>query len=105
MESRIVIVAYQPKPGKEDELLQLARTHYERLKKQELVSDRLPILMQAKNGTIIEVFEWKSANAIKQAHTNPEVQKMWTEYSQVCEYIPVSKVEETSNLFCRVFTG
>lgn len=52
MNSRIVIVAYKPKTGKESELKVLALDHYSRLKEQNLVTDRLPILMQAKDGTI-----------------------------------------------------
>jgi len=56
MPGRIVIVAYRPKAGKENALKQLAREHYNRLKTQDLVSDRAPILMQAKDGTIVEVF-------------------------------------------------
>jgi hypothetical protein len=55
--------------------------------------------MEAKDGTIIEVFEWKSQSAIDQAHTNPEVLKMWAKYADACDYIPVGQVEETASLF------
>ena len=99
MEGRIVIVAYKPLKGKEDALRQLMREHLPALKKQNLVTDRDSILMETKDGTIIEVFEWKSKAAIEQAHTNPEVQKMWKKYSEVCEYLPIGKVEEAGNLF------
>jgi hypothetical protein len=99
MEARIVIVAYKPKPGKEYELKQLALRHYSILKEQDLVTDRSPILMQAKDGTIVEVFEWKSQAAVEQAHTNKAVLQMWEQYNQVCEYIPVGKVEESVSLF------
>ncbi len=99
MNSRIVIVAYKPKTGKERELQTLALNHYSRLKVQELVTDRLPFLMQSQDGTIIEVFEWKSPEAIQQAHTNKDVGQMWQEFSQVCEYVPIGQVPESSNLF------
>ena len=99
MEERIVIVGYKPKAGKEEALQQLMREHYSTLKAQNLVTDRDSIIMKAKDGTIIEVFEWKSKSAIEQAHTNPEVLKMWEKYDEVCEYIPVGKIEESSNLF------
>ena len=99
MEGRIVIVAYKPLKGKEDALRQLMREHLPALKKQNLVTDRDSILMETKDGTIIEVFEWKSKTAIEQAHTNPEVQKMWKKYFEVCEYLPIGKVEEAGNLF------
>lgn len=99
MSPRIVIVAYKPKPGKENELRKLAKGHYEVLWEQGLVTERKPVLMQAKDNTVIEVFEWKSADVIKHAHTNPAVLKLWEQYSFVCDYIPVADVAETVNLF------
>ncbi len=99
MEERIVIVAYKPKAGKAEALHKLMREHLSILKHQNLVTDRASIIMEAKDGTIIEVFEWKSKSAIEQAHTNPEVLKMWGKYAEVCDYIPVGQVEETAKLF------
>ena len=99
MNSRIVIVAYKPKPGMESELKALALNHYPKLKEQGLVTDRLPIIMQSQDGSVIEVFEWKSSDAIQQAHTNKVVGQMWIEFSQVCDYIPVGQLSESSDLF------
>ncbi len=99
MESRIVIAGYKPKAGKAQALHQLMREHLSVLKDQGLVTDRASIMMEAKDGTIIEVFEWRSQTAIDKAHTNPEVLKMWEKYAEVCEYIPVGQVEETASLF------
>ncbi len=99
MEGHISIVAYKPKPGKEEALQQLMRKHYPTLQSQGLVTDRATVMMEAKDGTIIEVFEWKSDAAIEQAHTNPEVLKMWGAYAEVCDFIPVGQVEESANVF------
>jgi hypothetical protein len=99
MQERIVIVGYKPKAGKEEMLRSLMREHLSTLKKLDLVTDRNSIMMEAADGTIIEVFEWKSKAAIESAHTNPEVLKMWGKYAECCDYIPVSKVIETENLF------
>jgi len=96
---RIVIVAYKALPGKERELHELMKTHVEILKKENLVTDREPILMQATDGTFVEVFGWKSKEAIENAHANPAVQKMWEEYAKVCEYIPIGEVIESKDLF------
>lgn len=96
---RIVIVGYRPFPGKEAELKELMKNHVNILRSQGLASDREPILMQAGNGTVIEVFGWKSKEAIESAHTNPAVQKMWAEYAEVCEYIPIGSLQESTNLF------
>lgn len=96
---RIVIVGYKPFPGREKELMQLIKTHVARLRKEGLASDREPILMVSKSGVVIEVFGWKNKEAIEAAHTNATVQKMWAEYEQVCEYVPIGNLEEATTLF------
>jgi len=62
-----VIAAYRPKPGKEDGLLELVRSRVPTLRQEGLVSDRAPTIMRAGDGTIIEVSEWKSREAIDAA--------------------------------------
>ena len=61
---RIVIVAYRPKPGKADILLAEVRDHVHLLRSEGLATDRLATVMRAKDGAIIEVFEWASPAAI-----------------------------------------
>ena len=99
METRIVIVAYKAKPGKEEMLQDLMRKHYSALKELDLVTDRKPVLMNAKDNIIIEVFEWKNQEAIKSAHNNPEILKMWAEYNEACEYVPLNTLEESKDMF------
>lgn len=96
---RIVIVAYRPKPGKENDLIALAQSHWSVLNAQSLVSDRKPIISSAKDGSIVEVFGWKSEGSINQAHANEVVQQLWAEFAEVCDYIPVGEVKEASQLF------
>ena len=96
---RIVIVAYKPHKGKEEDLKALSKKHWAILNKLGLVSDRMPILMQAEDHTIVEVFGWKSKEAIEKAHSNPEVLSMWEAYAQICEYIPIGQVKESNDLF------
>jgi hypothetical protein len=96
---RIVIVCYKPKSGKEKELEGLSKTDIDRLKKENLVTNRQPIIMKSQDGCIIEVFEWKSKEAIEQAHSNTEVQKMWGEYAEVCDYEKPINIEEFGHLF------
>ena len=96
---RIAFVAYKPKPGKEEELKALMREHLPVLRWQGLVTDRESILMEAKDRTILEVFEWKSKEAIESAHANPVVGKLWERYAEVCDYIPVSNVPEVAEVF------
>ncbi len=96
---QIVIAVYQPKAGKAEALKQLMKTHWHRLKQEGLVTDRQSMMMEAAEGSIVEVFEWLSAEAIQQAHSNPEVLKMWGEYSEVCNYIPLVELTEAKQMF------
>jgi len=96
---RIVIVCYRPKPGKREALRKLIVDHVATLRAQKLVTDRAPITMEAKDGTIVEVFEWASAAAIEAAHSNPAVQAMWNEYSAVCDYVPLAELPEAADMF------
>ena len=96
---RIVIAAYRPKAGKSAELKKLMRKHLPILRSENLVTDRSSVIMEAKDGTIIEVFEWSSREAIEAAHTNPRVLEMWAAYAEVCEYIPIAQVDEAAELF------
>ena len=95
----IAIACYRPKPGKEEALKELMKTHLLRLKAEGLVTDRESIIMEAKDGTILEVFEWLSTEAIANAHTNPNVLKMWGEYGEVCDYVPINTLAEAGDMF------
>ena len=96
---RFAIVAYTPKAGKELALLAAVRKHLHVLKTQELVTDKPAYVMRAGDGTIIEVFEWRSAEAVNQAHSNPAVQTLWGEFGAVCDYTPLTKLAETHQMF------
>ena len=96
---RIVISCYKPKPGKEKALKALIVDHVPTLRRIGLVTERAPILMEAKDGTLIEVFEWASPEAIQTAHGHPAVLRMWEEYAKVCDYIPVGQVPEAAQMF------
>jgi quinol monooxygenase YgiN len=95
----IVIVAYRPKPGHEGELLAIVRSRVPTLREEGLVTDREPVIMRAKDGTIIEVSEWKSTQAIEEAHRNPRVLAMWDKFFAVCDCVPLKTVPEAETMF------
>jgi len=94
-----VIVAYRPKPGKEQEILELVRDRVPTLRKEGLVTDRVPTMMRTKDGTIIEVSEWKSREAIDAAHKNPNVLAMWNKFFAVCDCVPLKTLAEAEDMF------
>jgi quinol monooxygenase YgiN len=99
MSGVVVIVAYRPKPGKENELVDLVRSRVPTLRKEGLVTDRVPTIMRSRDGTIIEVSEWKSREAIDAAHKNPNVLAMWNKFFAICECVPLNTLPESKEMF------
>ncbi|MBK6265109.1 hypothetical protein JKA74_08670 [Marivirga sp. S37H4] len=96
---KIVIVGYRPFPGKESQLMELMNIHWQTLDKENLVSARKPVLMKSLDGTVIEVFGWKSKEAMDLAHSNETVLKIWEKYAEVCEYVPIAELTESKHIF------
>ena len=96
---RTVIVVYRPKKGKDAKLVEVIKDHLPVLRSQGLATDRKPIVMRAADGSIVEIFEWKSAQAIKDAHTNPEVGKLWMRFSEVCDFDKPMNLKEFNEMF------
>ena len=99
MSGVIVIVAYRPKPGKEKDLLELVRSRVPTLRNEDLVTHPAPIMMRARDGTIIEVSEWKSQEAINAAHKNPNVLAMWDKFFAICDCVPLKTLAEAEEMF------
>ena len=96
---RYVIAAYTPKPGKERDLLAAIERHQRVLRAEKLVTDAPSVLMRAADGTLLEVFEWCSAEAIAQAHANAAVQELWNAFGAACEYAPLARLPEAQRAF------
>jgi quinol monooxygenase YgiN len=99
MRGVIVIVGYRSKPEREKDLLELVRNRVPTLRREGFVTDREPIIMRARDGTIIEVSEWKSQEAIDAAHKNPNVLAMWDKFFAVCDCVPFRTLAEAEEMF------
>lgn len=99
----MVIVAYRPKPGREDGLMALMRGHVPDLRRLGLATGKPALLARAADGTVVEMFEWVDGGAAA-AHGHPEVQAMWGQYAAVCDYVPLRALPETADLFA-TFVG
>lgn len=97
--SVMVIACYRPKPGKDAELLALMKSHLPVLRAEGLVGDGPSLCGKAKDGTIVEVFSWKSQAAIDAAHENKTVLAMWEKYAAICDYVPIGDVAEAKEMF------
>jgi len=94
----IVIVAYKPKPGKDEDLMTLTREHVPLLRSEGLATDRPVVVARAVDGTLIEVFEWEVGGARK-AHSNPAVLKLWERYWDACTPVPLNSLPEAAAMF------
>ena len=95
----ISVACYKPKPGCEEALLELVRNHLPPLRAEGLVTDRASIVMQTADGTIVEIFEWVSPEAIAGAHSNPAVLALWKRFEAVCTYEIPANLAEFQNMF------
>ena len=95
----IVIACYKPRPGCEQALLELVRNHMPVLRGEGLVTERVPIVARAQDGTIVEIFEWTSSEAIAGAHHNPVVLDLWKRFEAVCWYETPVNIAEFQNMF------
>ncbi|MET0212714.1 MAG: hypothetical protein ABW292_06915 [Vicinamibacterales bacterium] len=95
----ISVACYKPRPGSEQALLALVRDHLPPLRAQGLVTDRPSIVMRTVDGTIVEVFEWVSKDAIAGAHTNPVVLDLWKRFEAVCSYETPANLAEFQKMF------
>jgi len=79
--------------------MELVRNHLAPLQAQGLVTERAPIVMRAADGTVIEIFEWVSQEAIAGAHANPVVLDLWKRFEAACWYEASSNLPEFQNMF------
>lgn len=96
--ANLVIVAYKPKPGKEADLLQLTREHVPLLRSQGLATEHPVTACLARDGTVVEVFEWAAGGA-ERAHTNPVVLALWNRYAAACDFVPLATLPEAATMF------
>jgi hypothetical protein len=94
----MVIVAYRPKPGGADGLLGCVREHVPILRGLGFATDRPAQAMRAKDGTIVEVFEWADG-AVAKAHAHPEVHAMWARFGAVCDIVMLKDLAEAGDMF------
>ncbi len=95
----ISVACYKPKQGCESDLLELVRNHLPPLRAEGLVTLRPSIVMRTADGTIVEVFEWVSQDAIACAHSNPVALELWKRFEAVCSYVTPASLSEFNNLF------
>lgn len=99
MSPEVVFALYRPHQGKESELRALIGEHIPTLRRLELITDRPAILVRSKNGTYIEIFEWRDADSSRQAHEHPEVARVWERMGGIADFPALDSLEEATTRF------
>jgi len=94
----MVIALYRPKAGMEGALRELIAKHAPTLRKERLATDRPVLLLQAADGTFLEIFEWVPGGAEK-AHTNPAVLQVWGPMHECAEFVSLASLPESQTPF------
>jgi len=95
----MVMALFRPKPGKESDLMACMHDHMPVLRGQGLATNRPNMVLRARDGTLVEIFEWVSQAAIDAAHSNPEVGKLWARYAACCDYVTLADLAESKAMF------
>ena len=95
----LVICSYRPHPGHEDEALMLVKAHVPLLRAHDLITERAVVQGTAKDGEIVEIFEWASREKSRGAPAIAEIGAHWKAMSAVMDFVPLAQLGETQHAF------
>ena len=99
MQSKLTIAIYKPKSDRDDEMLEVLKSHTPLLKELGLISNKPAYLARSSNGHIIEIFEWLNEEAKVIAHSHPLLQPVWSKMMEICEFPSFSELPESASSF------
>ena len=95
----VVMACFRPNKGKQDAVNELLAHNLDLLRKKGLVTDRELVTLKAEDGTLIELFEWVSADAMARAGKDDEVQQLWQRFAGISQFMPVAALPESQQAF------
>jgi hypothetical protein len=95
----LVICSYRPHVGYEDEARMLMQVHVPLLRQHKLITDRAVVQGVAKDGELVEIFEWESMETSRGAPAIAEIGAHWKAMSQVMDFVPLAQVSEAQHAF------
>lgn len=96
---RIVFAAFKPRPGKEQELLEVIAARLPLLRGLGLATDRAEVIVRSRAGVVVSVSEWVDDDAVNRAHRTPEVLDLWKRFEACSEYVRLDTLAETHEDF------
>jgi hypothetical protein len=97
-----VMAVYRARDRCEEQLVGLLRRHYPTLNSLGLVANGGAILLRSPEEPVfVEIFEWKSQDAIRIAHESKEVQALWAGLGDIAANITLSDLKESGKTFAK----
>ncbi len=99
MSGKMAFALYKPHEGQEEALVAVVEKHLPALREFGLVSDRDGYVARSQDGTIVEIFEWKSADSPGLAHKHPGVAAIWEAIGQIADFPAMRELPEAGSRF------
>jgi hypothetical protein len=96
---RIMVAAYRPYKGKEEAFRALLFSQVATYREEDLLSDRDPWFLLAKDGTYLCFFEWKSREVVEGLEINPKIQHIWMQFEKICSFEKPATIPEFQQMF------
>lgn len=88
------VILYRPHKGKEEELLSHLRAAFPMLRRNGFIAGSKVIGLKSRDGRILVIFEWASAEAIDLVGEHPEVQEYWMEQDKISTFEKAADLPE-----------
>lgn len=95
----LVICSYRPHPGREEEARLLMQGHVPLLQQHDLITERPVVQGVAKDGALIEIFEWQSVEKSSGAPAIAAIGAHWKAMSEVMDFVPMASLAESQHAF------
>lgn len=99
MSGKYTLNCYRPKEGHAAALDALVARHHAVLVAEGLATEQAAIVMKAGDGTVVELYQWSSREAVDAAHTNVALGVLWGEFAEISDFVPVGQLEEAQSIF------
>ena len=87
MATELVLAAYRPRDGREEELVRLLHEDVATLRRRGHATSRRAPLIRTERGELLVVLEWSSEHAVGDAHEDAEVLALWRRKDELADYI------------------
>lgn len=95
----LALAAYKAKPGQKEALMKLVERHLPQLRDLGFATGRENYVAESQDGTILEVFEWASMDAVNAAHQHPAISDIWEKMTLIADFFPIKELKECNGPF------